>query len=76
MSVPRSKLKVVDSEYDEDNYENAEIEKILDYKKEGNQFIYLVKWKNSENWFSVDRFNTLEIINEFHAKLEEKIINY
>ena len=74
MSVPRSKLKVVDSEYDENNYENAEIEKILDFKKDGNQFIYLVKWKNSEDqdWLSVDRFNTLEIINEFHAKLEEK----
>jgi hypothetical protein len=74
MSIPRSKLKIVDSEYDAENYENSEVEKILDFKKERNQFIYLVKWKNSDDqdWLSVNRFNTLEIINEFHAKLEER----
>ena len=55
-----------------ENWENCEVNKILDFKKEGNQFIYLVKWKGLEeqDWLSVYRFN--EIINDFHAELEEK----
>ena len=74
MSYPRQKLKVV-SELETEDSVNREVEKIIDHKKVNNQFIYLVKWKNSvdTDWLPVDNFNTLEVINKYHQNLDKKL---
>ena len=70
MTYPRHKLKTVEDPTEKD-YETYEIDKIVDFKKVNDQLIYLVKWKNSDetDWVPVDHFNTMEVINEFHANL-------
>ena len=74
MSYPRHKLKLVADLETEDSI-NLEVEKILDHKKVNDQMIYLVKWKNSDDtdWLPVDNFNTMEVINEYHKRLETKM---
>ena len=75
MSYPRQKLKVV-AELETEDSVNMEVEKILDHKKVNDQFIYLVKWKNSDDtdWLPVDNFNTMEVINKYHQNLDRKLV--
>ena len=72
MSVPLHKLKVVKEDGLPEN--SQEIEKILDHKKEDDQILYLVKWKDSgESWIPEDHFNTVEVINDYYnSKNEDK----
>ena len=74
MSYPRHKLKVVNNSNDEE-FETLEIEKIVDHKRVDDKMIYLVKWKDSafKDWVSIDNFNTMEIINKYHQKLEDDL---
>ena len=55
-----------------EEFETLECEKIVDHIRVDDKIIYLVKWQDSafKDWVSIDNFNTMEIINKFHQKLE------
>ena len=69
-TVPLHKLKI--TSIDEELFDNSvEIDKIIDHKLENNKTIYKVIWKDkTTSWVDEDKFNTLEIVNEYKNNLK------
>ena len=67
---PLHKLKICD-QFDSNIQEFDEIEEVLNHKKEHDNTIYLVKWKNdpTPSWVPEEHFNTMECIQKYFSKL-------
>ena len=70
-AYPLHKLKICDQLVVEPG-DFGEIDLILDHKRENDQNIYLVQWKNDPitTWVPEEFFNTMECINKYFEKLD------
>ncbi len=72
-SFPRHKLQVVEEE-DDDVETHYEVEKIVNHKRHGKGYRYLVKWKgypDSENtWEPAENFDDMTIVTKYWKNIE------